>query len=108
MINMELQLAIENDVEITDLFGDRADSNKNQIMSVLRQMKPKESFVLPRLNLRNTANQAGPWTQFEDHKQSDAWWTGARMVDRGCTYAAEKSENAKNSTGPQKLLQECR
>jgi hypothetical protein len=60
MINMDLQLAIENGVEIPDLFGDRADSNKNQIMSVLRQMKPKESFVLPRLNLRNTANQAGP------------------------------------------------
>src|SRR5207302_11293717 len=47
-----------NDVEIPDLFGDRADFNKNQIMSVLRQMKPKQSFVLPRLNLRNTASLA--------------------------------------------------
>jgi len=58
MINMDLQLAIGTGVEIPDLFGNRAESNKNQIMSVLRQMKPKQSFVLPRLNLRNTASQA--------------------------------------------------
>ena len=58
MINMDLQLAIGNGVEIPGVFGNRAESNKNQIMSVLRQMKPKQSFVLPRLNLRNMASQA--------------------------------------------------
>src|SRR5437868_14322792 len=44
VINMDLQLAIGTGVEIPDLFGNRAESNKNQIMSVLRQMKPKQSF----------------------------------------------------------------